>query len=156
MPVHQTADIRTLNGTNFRAVHTGPFHQLDTYKLEVPGLNRTVLGKLFIKEFLGLTSMQISMNKLPAGVAVPFYHQHKQNEEAYIFTGGHGQMQIDGKTFDVSEGTIVRINPQGSRTLRNNSQDDLYYICIQAKAGSLDAETFEDGVRSDAPVTWTD
>jgi mannose-6-phosphate isomerase-like protein (cupin superfamily) len=154
MPVTQVADVKTINGTDFCAAHTGSLDQLHTYKLELPSLKRTVSGKLFIKQFLGLTGMQISMNKLPAGVSVPFYHQHHANEEAYIFIGGHGQMQIDGQTFDVEEGTIVRVSPNGSRTIRNNSSADLYYICIQAKAGSLDAETFEDGIRSDSPVTW--
>lgn len=98
--------------------------------------------------------MQISMNKLPAGAAVPFYHQHKENEEAYIFIGGKGQMQIDGDTFDVEEGAIVRVSPNGSRSLRNNSNADLYYICVQARDGSLNLETFEDGIKSDKPVEW--
>lgn len=154
MPVTQEADLKTDNGTNFCAVHTGPLAELNQYKLEVPALNRKASGKLFIKQFLGLTGMQISMNKLPAGAAVPFYHQHKENEEAYIFIGGKGQMQIDGKVFDVEEGTIVRISPSGSRTLRNNSDSDLYFICVQAKDGSLNQETFEDGVRGETEVTW--
>ncbi len=156
MPVNQTANINSLNGPNFSVVHTGPFSQLDSYKLEVPGLKRTVSGKLFVKQFLGLTGMQISMNKLPAGVAVPFYHQHRENEEAYLITGGSGQMQIDGKTFDVTEGSIVRISPEGSRTIRNNSTEDLFFICIQAKNGSLNLETFEDSIRSDSSVSWPD
>lgn len=156
MPVTQTADIRTRSGENFRVAQTGALSELNSYKLELPALNRTVNGKLFVKQFLGLTGMQISMNKLPAGAAVPFYHQHKENEEAYIFIGGKGQMQIDGDTFDVEEGTIVRVSPNGSRTLRNNSNSDLYYICVQAKDGSLNLETFEDGIKSDKPVVWTD
>lgn len=156
MPVTQTADIRTRSGENFRVAHTGPLSELNSYKLEVPALNRTVSGKLFVKQFLGLTGMQISMNKLPAGAAVPFYHQHKENEEAYIFIGGNGQMQIDGETFDVEEGAIVRVSPNGSRSIRNNSKADLYFICIQAKDGSLNLETFEDGIKSDKPVEWPD
>ena len=154
MPVTQTADIKTTSGENFQAVQTGPLTELNNYKLEIPGLKRTATGKLFLKEFLGLTSMQISMNKLPAGASVPFYHQHKENEEAYIFIGGKGQMQIDGETFDVEEGSIVRISPNGSRTVRNNSTDDLYFLCVQAKDGSLNQETFEDGVRGEKQVEW--
>jgi mannose-6-phosphate isomerase-like protein (cupin superfamily) len=156
MPVKQDADLRATTGTNFCSVDVGEFSHLDSYKLEVPALNRTVNGKLFLKQFLGFTGMQISMNKLPAGRSVPFYHAHKENEEAYIFTGGKGQMQIDGQTFDVREGSIVRVSPNGMRSIRNNSSDDLYYICVQAKNGSLNVETMEDGVRSDSPVTWPD
>jgi len=156
MPVKQEAELRAINGTNFCAVEVGEFSHLDTYKLEVPALNRTVNGKLFLKQFIGFTGMQISMNKVPAGRSVPFYHAHKENEEAYIFTGGKGQMQIDGQTFDVQEGSIVRVSPSGMRTIRNNSADDLYYICVQAKNNSLAQDTMDDGIRSETPVTWPD
>jgi mannose-6-phosphate isomerase-like protein (cupin superfamily) len=154
MPVVQQADVKTISGANFTAVHTGPFSSLDSYKLDVPALNRTVQGKLFLKEFLGATGMQISMNKLPAGATVPFYHQHKDNEEVYIIVGGCGQMQIDEQVFDVEEGSVIRISTQGSRCIRNNSNEELHYICIQAKENSLVQETFEDGVRSDKRVSW--
>jgi mannose-6-phosphate isomerase-like protein (cupin superfamily) len=120
----------------------------------VPRRQRTVSGKLFIKELLAFTGMQISMNKLPAGVSVPFYHQHKENEEAYIFVKGRGQMQVDDETFDVEEGSIVRVGTKGSRTLRNNSSEFLYYICVQAKENSLNIDTFEDGLPGEKKVTW--
>lgn len=154
MPVLQDANVKTLTGINFAAIDVGPLAELDSYKLAVPAVNRKVRGKLFIKELLGLTGMQISMNKLPANAAVPFYHQHKENEESYIFIKGKGQMQIDGQQFDVQEGSIVRISTAGSRTLRNNSNEDLYFICIQAKENSLNIDTFEDGIKSDKEVVW--
>ncbi len=154
MPVKQEAQISVVHGENFCAVETGPFSQLDSYKLEVPHLKRTISGKLFVKEFLGLTGMQISFNKLPAGAFVPFYHQHRENEEAYIFISGNGQMQVDGQVVDVHEGSVVRISTNGSRTLRNNSSSDLIFLCVQAKENSLNLETFEDGIRGDARVTW--
>lgn len=150
----QSADVDVRTGKHYSAVNLGPLAELDNYKLEVPALKREVRGKLFIKEMLAFTGMQVSMNKLPAGAAVPFYHQHKENEEAYIFIGGEGQMQIDGETFPVKEGSIVRIDTEGSRTLRNTGNEPLYYICVQAKQGSLNIDTFEDGIRSDAPVVW--
>lgn len=154
MTITQEANVKTLTGTNFTAIDVGPLSELDSYKLEVPAVNRKVRGKLFIKELLGLTGMQISMNKLPAGAAVPFYHQHKENEESYIFIKGKGQMQIDGQIFDVQEGSIVRISTSGSRTLRNNSNEDLYFLCVQAKENSLNIDTFEDGIKSDKEVVW--
>lgn len=141
-------------GTNFSAIDLGPLAKLDTYKLEVPALNREVRGKLFIRELLGMTGMQLSMNKLPGGISVPFYHAHKENEEAYIFVGGSGEMQIDGEVFPVKEGSIVRVSTKGVRVLRNTSNEPLYYVCVQAREGSLNIDTFEDGVRIDDPVKW--
>jgi len=152
--VVQEADVKTKTGTNFTAIHTGPFSELKSYKLEVPALNRTVRGKLFIKEFLGMTGMQISMNQLPPGAGVPFLHRHKENEEAYIIISGRGQMQVDGEVFDVEEGSIVRVATPGYRSLRNNSSADLHFLCIQAKENSLNIDTFEDGMRSEDPVVW--
>jgi mannose-6-phosphate isomerase-like protein (cupin superfamily) len=154
MAIQQDADVKIVNGTNFSAVHAGPLSQLDNYTLEVPALNRTVKGKLFIKDFLGLTGMQISMNKFPAGFSSPYCHQHKANEEVYIFIKGRGQMQVDGQTIDVEEGSIVRVATGGARSLRNTSDGELQYICIQAKENSLEADTFEDGIRLDKPVEW--
>jgi mannose-6-phosphate isomerase-like protein (cupin superfamily) len=61
---------------------------------------------------------------------------------------------VDGKTFDVAEGSIVRIATNGTRCIRNNSQQDLYYICIQAKEKSLNIDTFEDGIPIQDEVTW--
>jgi mannose-6-phosphate isomerase-like protein (cupin superfamily) len=141
-------------GANFSAIDLGPLAELDAYKLEVPAMKREVRGKLFIRELLSMTGMEVSMNKLPAGASIPFYHQHKENEEAYIFVGGSGQMQVDGDTFDVQEGSIVRVGTAGSRVLRNTSTEPLYYICVQARENSLNQATIEDGIKSDASVNW--
>jgi len=154
MPIIQEAEVRTQSGANFTAVHAGPLSSLDNFKLEVPALKKSVSGKLFIKDVIGLSAMEISMNKFAPGQSSPFYHKHKANEEAYIFVKGRGQMQIDGETIDVEEGSIVRVSTAGSRCIRNNSNEELCYICIQAKEGSLEAYTREDGVRTEDPVTW--
>lgn len=154
MAILQEANIKTSKGANYAAVNVGRWQNLDDYKLELPALGRKVSGKLFVREFLGMTGMQISFAKLPAGAAVPFYHAHKQNEEAYIFIGGQGQMQVDGELIEVAEGSIVRVSTQGSRTLRNTGAEPLYYICVQAKENSLTQETFQDGIPSQDPVTW--
>ncbi len=156
MTVKQEANVHLIRGKNFSAANVGKFADLDNYKLDVPRLQRTITGKLFAKEILGFTSMQISMNKFPPGVRVPFSHQHKQNEEAYIIIAGKGQMQIDDQTFDVEEGSIVRVGIQGGRCIRNNSDQPLYYICIQAKENSLDIDTFDDGIPGDKKVIWPD
>jgi len=37
-----------------------------------------------LKEALGLSGCELSINELPANVSVPFVHSHKQNEELYL------------------------------------------------------------------------
>src|SRR5258708_263695 len=91
----KTQSIPKVEGKNFTAMHAGPFSTMEQYSFEHPLLKRKASGKLFLKDHLHLTSMQVSLNKLPAGRPVPFYHTHKNDEELYIFVGGKGQMQID-------------------------------------------------------------
>lgn len=93
-------------------------------------------GKAFLHDLLGLTSSEISVSVMPAGVKLPFSHKHKQNEEVYIFLKGEGSMTLDGEVVAVKEGTCVKVLPQVNRTMEAKS--DLQYICVQAKANSLE------------------
>lgn len=149
----QQIDVTT--GENFSAAQAGDFTSLDSYQFFHPlGKGRGFPGKLFLKEPLGMTGMEVSLNKLPAGQAMPFYHQHKEHEELYIFLKGSGQFQVDGKVIDVREGSVVRVAPGGVRTWRNNSTEDLYYIVIQAMNGSMQVTDIEDGVVCAEKVSW--
>ncbi|MBI3724006.1 cupin domain-containing protein [bacterium] len=138
----------------FDVVHMGPWEKLDQYELTHPRLKKTVRGKAFLRERLGLTGMELSLNKFPPGRAVPFLHRHKAHEELYLFVRGKGEIQVDGTTIPVEEGTCVRIAPSGARSVRNNSREDLYYVCIQAKDGSLSETGGSDGVPLEGEVKW--
>ena len=99
-------------------------------------------GKAFLHDLLGLTSCEISVSSMPAGITLPFNHKHKQNEEIYIFLKGNGSMILDGETIDVKEGSVVHILPAAVRTMA--SKTELQYICVQAKRGSLEQFGFGD------------
>jgi len=144
-------DIRASSGPHYTVGHFGPFADMHRYEINNPKLPAPVKGKVFLKKPLGFTGMEISLNKLPAGAAVPFNHRHETHEEAYIFVKGTGQIQVDGKTLDVSEGTVVRIAPPASRTWRNNSKEDLHYIVVQAIANSFAPDERDGSLLPDAP-----
>ena len=93
-------------------------------------------GKAFLHDLLDLTSCEISVNSMNAGIKLPFNHKHKQNEEIYIFLKGNGSMTIDNEIIDVKEGDCIKVLPQAVRTMEAKS--DLQYICIQAKTNSLE------------------
>lgn len=135
---------KILQGDHFTAAQVGEWEQVGSYATEFPGF--TANGKLFLKDLLGMTGMEISMNVLPAGVVMPFQHQHKENEEVYIFVKGSGQFMVDGQEIPVQEGTVIRVGTEGNRSWRNNSTEDLYYIVIQAKEHSLTQATLGDGI----------
>lgn len=148
-------NLDVVQGRNFSEAQVGALTGLNNYQFYHPlGKGRGFPGKLFLKEPLRMTGMEVSLNKLPAGQGVPFYHQHREHEELYIFLKGSGQFLIDGKVIEVREGTVIRVAPEGVRTWRNHSQEDLYYIVVQAKAGSMQANGIEDGVALPEQVAW--
>jgi mannose-6-phosphate isomerase-like protein (cupin superfamily) len=145
-----------LQGDNFTVAHIGKWANLDRYSFRHPKLPKPYPGKLFLKKELKLTGMEVSLNKLPPGTQMPFYHKHQENEELYLFIKGKGQFQIDGEVVDVHEGTAIRVAPEGVRTWRNNSSEDLYFVVVQAKAQSLSGEDISDGIGVEGRVEWSD
>lgn len=99
-------------------------------------------GKAFLHDVLGLTSCEISVSLMPKGIKLPFNHKHKQNEEIYIFLKGEATMTLDEKTIEIKEGSCVKVLPNAIRTME--AKTDLQYICVQAKAGSLEQFGFAD------------
>lgn len=147
-------DCEVQRSKNATVANIGKLSQLNRFVFQLPSRAIEVEGKLFIKQILDLTSCEISFNKLPAKAAIPFYHKHKQNEEVYLFIQGKGEFQIDGKVFPIVEGTVVRVAPDGERTLRSISDEDLVYIVIQSRANSYEGHTILDGVAIDKKVSW--
>lgn len=143
-----------VTGETFALAHLGPMAGIDQYKLELPFLPRAIRGKVFLKDLLGLTSMEVSFNKLPPGAGMPFLHRHRKNEELYIFLGGKGQFMADDQVFDIEEGSVIRVAPNGARAWRNTSDEPLTCIVIQAVAGSMAQGTIEDGERLEQPLAW--
>ena len=72
-------------------------------------------------------------------------HTHKTHEELYIILKGEGQYQVDGEIFPVSEGTIIRVAPDGKRALKNTGSENLTMLCIQYKANAF--------TEADSPMT---
>jgi mannose-6-phosphate isomerase-like protein (cupin superfamily) len=147
--------IKTTAGASFTAARLGPLAQVDRYELLVPQFRRPIRGKVFLKGALGLTSMEVSVTKLPAGAEIPYLHRHRAHEELYVFVGGRGQMQIVGETVSVEEGSVVRVASGGARTIRAAVDEELCYLCIQAREGSMpDQEAGSDGVAVGGKPRW--
>lgn len=139
---------------NFTVFNSGTLNDWKNNEIERPG-GIKVQGKKFIKDELNSTGCEISVNSLAPGKSAPFMHAHKENEEIYVFLQGRGQMQIDGETFDVGEGAIVRIAPAGMRIWRNTSETDhLLAMIIQVRENSLNQYSAGDGIRSDQAAVW--
>jgi mannose-6-phosphate isomerase-like protein (cupin superfamily) len=110
--------------------------------------------RVTLHEILTLTGSEVSVNRMPAGASIPFIHSHKANEEVYIFLEGRGAFLVDGDQFDVAEGSVVRVDPAGKRSIKAADDEGLAYICIQAGCGTLAQYTMTDGVIHEEKADW--
>ena len=148
------ASCESEGNSSFSVIHTGRLDDWGDYVFEHPEVPTTP-GKLFLKELLTLTGMEVSVNRMAPGEGIPFKHKHRENEEVYIFIRGRGQFQVDGEVFDVEEGSVVRVAPEGVRAYRNHSSEDLNFIVIQAKAASQLGKSISDGLGVGEDVEWS-
>ena len=114
----------------------------------------TEAARVELHDTLKLTGTEISINTLPAGAGIPFVHRHTQNEEVYIVLEGKGLLHIDGQEQEIAEGDCFRIDPAGDRSLCADRDTGLKYVCIQARAGSLENFTMTDAVITQGKASW--
>lgn len=140
-------------GTHFSALSTGSFSQLNDYVLPVaPGME--IQGKVFMGQALQTTGAEISFQSFAPGKETGFLHTHQTHEELYIFVSGKGEFQVDGQVFPVGEGSVVRVAPEGKRSVRNNGTEPLIMICVQYKAQTFTVQDAADGQLLQEPVKW--
>jgi mannose-6-phosphate isomerase-like protein (cupin superfamily) len=145
---------RTVRGTHFACFHAGPMKAWTDFKLEPPDVPMPAKGKMFLRKFLESAALEMSLNVVPPGKAMPFLHRHQQNDEVYVVVGGRGQFLVDGECIDVTEGSVLRLCPAAARAWRNNSDTPLYFLCIQYQAGSVIQGGTLDGQKVEGKPAW--
>nr|WP_321450710.1 cupin domain-containing protein [uncultured Carboxylicivirga sp.] len=142
-------------GSNHSAINIGSISDLKSYSLIHPKLNTEIKGKLFVNALTGATGTEISFTTLPPKSDIGYFHIHNKDEETYIVIKGSGSYQVDDDCFPIKEGSVIRVAPEGARSICNTSADeDLVYICVQAKANSLEEHTADDGRRVEHTPKW--
>ena len=141
-------------GKNFTAVNAGSFDKLTDYSFIHPKTGLEVRGKAFLKASTNATATEISLTTLPPKSELPYFHFHNKDEETYIILKGCGYYQVDDECFPISEGSIIRVAPNGVRGMCNTSDAPMVYICIQAKENSLEEYTTDDGGRKPVTPMW--
>ena len=81
-----------------------------------------------------LNNLVLSSTKLNPGHSTTG-HKHAGQEEVYIFVSGVGNMTLtypDGKeeNFSVTNGDIVLIEDDVHHRVFNNSENELYFVCV--------------------------
>lgn len=139
---------------NYTAFNLGNLDELMNYSLIHPVNKQEIEGKVFLKDACQSTGSEISFNCLPAKTQQPYFHVHKKNEEIYIVLKGHGFFQVDKKVFAIKEGSVIRVAPKGVRGIRNESDEAMTYMVVQAKENSLEEYTTDDGQRVAFEPLW--
>lgn len=141
-------------GKNFTAVSVGKLNEIKDYVLPMGDIE--IPGKVFVGQALQATGSELSFQVLVPNQDSGFLHTHKTHEELYFILKGEGEYQVDGEIFSVSEGSIIRVAPDGKRALKNTGKDEMLMLCIQYKANSF-AENDSpagDGVILNDTLTW--
>ena len=139
---------------HYNAVDLGNLNELMDYSLIHPVNKQKVEGKVFLKDVTKATGSEISFNSLPSQSELPYFHIHNKNEETYIILKGFGFFQVDEDCFDIKEGSVIRVGPQGKRGICNSSDETMIYIVIQSKENSLEEYTTGDGKRLPVEPKW--
>lgn len=141
------------SGANFSAADFGKLADIKDYVLELgPGIK--IPGKVFGGQATGATGGEFSFQVFAPGQETGFLHTHKNHEELYFFLRGNGEFQVDGEVFPVSEGSVVRVAPDGRRSVRNNGTEPLVMLCVQYRGNTFTAEDATDGNILNEPVKW--
>lgn len=141
------------NASNFKAVDFGELSELKDYVLEL-GTEMKIPGKVFGGTVLGADGGDFSFQMFQPGTETGFLHKHKQHEELYFFLRGKGEFQVDGQIFPIKEGSVVRVAPEGERSVRNNGTEPLIMLCVQYKGNTFTAEDASDGIILEKQVKW--
>ncbi len=138
---------------NFSAISVGKLDELGEYMLQL-GPEVKIPGKVFGGAALQATGSEFSFQVFQPGTETGFLHTHKTHEELYFFLAGKGEFQVDGEVFPVEEGSVVRVSPDGKRSVRNNGTAPLVMLCVQYRGNTFTAEDASDGVILNEPVKW--
>ena len=140
-----------IKAENVTAVDFGKFNDLNEYVLELGPMK--IPGKVFGGAATNATGAEFSF---APNTETGFMHTHKKHEELYFFISGSGEFQVDGKVFPVKEGSVVRVAPNGRRSVRNNGTEALVTLCVQYRSNSFTQNdtAAEDGVIADEKVNW--
>ena len=85
--------------------------------------------RYIVKDNSTLNNLVVSSTDLKPGKSTSG-HNHPGQEEVYNFVSGSGFMKVDDDTFPVKEGDIVLIEDGQFHQVINNSDKNLYFVCV--------------------------
>ncbi len=85
--------------------------------------------RYLVKDNSKLNNLVVSSTDLRPGKSTSG-HSHPGQEEVYHFVKGSGKMKIDDRVFPVTEGDVILIEDGQFHQVINNSDNNLYFVCV--------------------------
>lgn len=142
----------TKTGKNFTAVNVGKLSEIKDYVLPLGDIQ--IPGKVFVGQALGTTGSELSFQSFAPGQDGGFLHTHKTHEELYFILKGEGLYQVDGENISVSEGSTIRVAPEGRRAIKNTGTEEMLMLCVQYKSNTFTADDAADGEILSDELKW--
>ena len=85
-------------------------------------------GRVVIGKADGANNFCMRVFELHEGGSSDF-HQHDWEHEVFVHSG-HGEVMIDGKTFELDAGSVIFIPGGHKHQLKNNGKEPLIFACV--------------------------
>ncbi|KAI1301141.1 hypothetical protein EDD11_005789 [Mortierella claussenii] len=100
---------------------------LETLPVAYISHDTTVEKKVLLKSGEVPHVTQLAVATLKPGEQASMHH-HEDMTETFHFQAGRGEMEVDGKIFEVAAGTTVTAFPMEAHEIRNTGSEDLVLI----------------------------
>ncbi|MBA3807847.1 MAG: hypothetical protein H0X28_05580 [Solirubrobacterales bacterium] len=115
---------------------------------DVAGARRPEIEGRFARSHLDSKELGVSYFHYAPNFRAPIGHSHREQEEAYIVTGGSGRVKLDDDITELRKWDVVRVAPEVVRAFEAGP-DGLEFIAV---GGSRP----QDGDGVPVPDWWTD
>jgi uncharacterized cupin superfamily protein len=90
-----------------------------------------------VRRALGLSSFGINLVDIPAGEQIPEHDETaRDQEEVFYIVSGEPTMVVDGEDHPLHSGDFVRLDPEHSRTVRNDGGEPARVLIASAPRSS--------------------
>ncbi len=90
-----------------------------------------------VRRTLGLGAFGVNVVEIPPGEQIPEHNEAgRDQEEVFYILGGSPALVIDGEDHPAPAGTFARIDPEHSRTVRNDGEGSASVLIVSAPRSS--------------------
>jgi uncharacterized cupin superfamily protein len=92
---------------------------------------------LLARRSLGLNAFGMNIVDLPPGEQIPEHDEtERDQEEVFVVLSGTPTLMVDGSPHEVPAGSLMRLDPEPSRTVVNNGSEPARVLIVSAPRSS--------------------